>query len=142
MNNFFYKLFCLTLLIVHCCFANDEVVDISSKELIIDRQKEIATYKKEVVVLFDDIKLYSDKLIIYYSNNQQAKSVDKIIIPGKVKAVKNCGEIVVVSDRGEYNNKSKLLKLLGNVKILKGGSYAFADEVTYKVKIKYKKDAK
>ena len=80
--------------------------------------------------------LKTNELKVHYVDNKNKKSIDKIKIPGKLKAIKtNCHE-VVVADSGEYELYSKQLVLYGNVKMQKDGNILITDKMIYIAKLK------
>ncbi|GAB4163271.1 MAG: hypothetical protein Tsb006_2140 [Rickettsiaceae bacterium] len=115
-----------------------ERVDITSEVLTISKEDLSATFENGVIVLFDDLKLSTAKLVVYYSDldSKDKKEMKKIVIPGKLKAVKNCGKEIIIADSGEFDNSAKVLTLNGNVQLQKEGNILVTDKLIYSAKFK------
>lgn len=106
-------------------------VQITSEELTINKSDLTAIFNENVILLFENMKLSTSKLIIYYSNEDNKKEIKKIIIPNKLKAIRNQGAEIIIADRGEFDNHLKQLTLTGNVKMQKDGNILFTKKLIY-----------
>lgn len=114
-------------------FASERV-QITSEELIINKSDYTAIFEENVLLIFEDMKLSTSKLIIHYSDINNKKEIKKIIIPNKLKAIKNEGNEVIIADSGEFDNQTKRLVLTGNVKMQKDGNVLFTKKLIYMAK--------
>ena len=112
---------------------NDKI-NIKSNHLTIQKNDLSATFKGSVILTFDDLKLYSSILKIYYTNTSEKKDIKEIVIPVKLKAVRNCGQEILFADSGHFDNSTKKLTLTGNVKMLKEGNVLVTDKLVYSAK--------
>ncbi len=112
---------------------NDKI-NIKSNYLTIQKNDLSATFKGSVILTFDDLKLYSSVLKIYYTNTSEKKDIKEIVIPVKLKAVRNCGQEILFADSGHFDNSTKKLTLTGNVKMLKEGNVLVTDKLVYSAK--------
>lgn len=115
--------------------ANDKI-NIKSDHLTIKKDDLSATFYGSVILTFNDIRLYSSTLKIHYTNNSDKKNIKKITIPKKLKAIKNCGQEVLFADSGYFDNSTKKLTLIGNVKMLTEGNVLVTDKLVYSAKLK------
>lgn len=125
-------LFVITLQ-THANPTNDKI-NIKSDHLTIQKTDLSATFKGSVVLTFDDLKLYSSTLKIYYTNTTEKKDIKEIVIPVKLKAIRNCGQEILFADSGHFDNSTKKLTLTGNVKMLKEGNVLVTDKLVYSAK--------
>lgn len=113
--------------------ASDKI-NIKSDHLTIKKTDLSATFQGSVILTFDDLKLYSSILKIYYTDISEEKDIKEIIIPAKLKAIRNCGQEVLFADSGHFDNTTKKLTLTGNVKMLKEGNVLVTDKLVYSAK--------
>ncbi len=104
---------------------------ISSDSLAIKQDELSATFSGSVLVIFDNLRLTTSKLIVFYTDISQKRDIRKIVIPSKLKAIKDCGKEIVIADRGEFDNITKKLTLNGNVKMQKDGNVLVTDKLIY-----------
>ena len=113
--------------------SNDKI-NIKSDNLTIQKTDLRSIFKGSVVLTFDDLKLYSSKLKIFYTNTAEKKDIKEIVIPVKFKVIKNCGQEILFADSGYFDNSTKKLTLKGNVKMLKEGNVLVTDKLVYSAK--------
>lgn len=106
---------------------------INSSDLFIDREKQIATFKGNVVICFDNIKLLGEESVFYFSN-QNMKDIKEIHLYRNIKAVEE-NDNILLADKAVFIMDKSELKLSGNVIIEKGEKVIFAEEITYFGKI-------
>lgn len=113
-------------------------LNIISDSLTISKNNQTAIFDGGVIAFFDNIKLLSTKLIIYYdAENTKQKQIKKIIIPQMVKAIKMDTNEIIVADKAEYDNETKKLILIGNVQIQKENNIISADRLIYSAKLNH-----
>ncbi len=103
-------------------------VEISSDFLEIDTGNKnlyIFYYKKNVVLIQGNGKIYSDTMKIYYDKiNKRIKKAD---INGNVK-IKN-RDVICNCDKVKYNFDKQSIIISGNVKILQGSNVFYGSEL-------------
>jgi lipopolysaccharide transport protein LptA len=109
-------------------FNTKQPVEISSDFLEIDTANKnlyIFFYKKNVVLIQDKSKIYSDTIKIYYDNLK--KKIKKAEIKGNVKIKSK--DIICNSDKVIYNLDKQSVIISGNVKILQGSNVFYGSEL-------------
>ncbi len=130
--NFLILFFLLTL---HSHAFDSSIGDIyiESKNLDIDIATKKAEFFDNVVVKQGDIKVSTDKLIIFFKNNE----VKKIDFLNNVKF--QMRDKLILGDKAEYTKNDNTLKIIDNV-IYKGdNSEINGDIFTYNLKTKVSK---
>ncbi len=112
-------------------------VTITSDFLNLDNNNLSATFKGAVTIIFEDIILKTNNLMIYYTNNDNKRSVERIEIPGKLKTIKKIGNEIVVADSGKYIAALNKLILTGNVNMQKDKYIVVTDKMIYFTNIKF-----
>lgn len=112
----------------------DNKINIKSNSLAIKKTDLSVTFKGAVVLTFEDLKLYSLILKVYYTDTTEKKYIKEIIIPTKLKVIKNCGQEILFADSGYFDNSTKKLTLTGNVRMLKDGNVLVTDKMIYSAK--------
>ncbi|MFK7967959.1 MAG: LptA/OstA family protein [Rickettsiaceae bacterium] len=120
-----------------CTKFTDSNVIITSDFLNLDNNNLSATFKGAVTITFEDIILKTDYLIIYYTNNNNKRSIEKIELPRKLKALKKLTNEVVVADSGKYIETLNKLILIGNVNMQKDNYIIVTDKMIYFTKLKF-----
>lgn len=129
------KLILTFVITLHAFFISaDNKLNIKSDSLTIKKTELSATFQGSVVLTFEDLKLYSSILKVYYTDTTEKKDIKEIIIPTKLKAVKNCGQEILFADSGYFDNSTKKLTLTGNVQMLKEGNVLVTDKLIYSAK--------
>ena len=105
--------------------------NVISLDELISRMERGRSIKNVVVLTFDDLTLYSTVLKIYYTDTSTKKDIKEIVIPAKLKAIRNCGQEILFADSGHFDNSTKKLTLTGNVKMLKEGNVLVTDKLIY-----------
>ncbi len=103
-------------------------VEISSDFLEIDTSNKnlyIFFYKKNVVLIQGDSKIYSDTMKIFY--NKLNKKILKADINGNVKIKSR--DIICNCDKVKYNLAKQSIIISGNVKILQGSNVFYGSEL-------------
>ncbi|MFK7973517.1 MAG: LptA/OstA family protein [Rickettsiaceae bacterium] len=134
-----HKILIVCLLFMPCnsfCADND-IVHINSERLVINTNESTATFSENVLLFFEDIRLSTSQLIIYYVNVESKKEIKKIVIPVKVKALRTDTGEVIIADRAEFDNYTKKLIFTGNVHVQKEDNILITDKLIYSTKLKY-----
>lgn len=132
-------IFCLQICFTHISLATSiDELKITSDHLTIQKNQSTATFTNNVVVFFDNLKLTTTKLIIYYTDINKKKAITKIVIPEKLTAIRNCGREVVIANKGIFDNSTKKLILEGNIALQKEGNILITDKLIYSSSLKKK----
>lgn len=101
----------------------EDGLDVDSDSLVVERSKNKATFKGNVVLKFRGMVLKTDLIEVFYTKDEQEKqNLEKIIIPGKLKAVREEFDEVAIADKALYEAKDDILTLSGNVLLYKDGN--------------------
>ena len=111
--------------------ASIDELKITSDNLTIQKDASTATFTGNVIVFFDNLKLTTTELIVYYAGTNNKKEISKIVIPVKLTAIKNCEKEVVIADKGIFDNSTKKLTLEGNITMQKEGNILITDKLIY-----------
>lgn len=114
-------------------------LNIFSENLDIDKEKSIATFSNKVLVIFQDMELKADKIEVLYAKKNGKEQIDKIIIPGKLKVMKECGKEMALADRGVFDAAVNKLELFGNVILEKQDRILKTDTLIYHTSLDLKK---
>jgi len=107
--------------------AKKKVVITCSGALVINYEKNLATFNKDVKVDTQDMLIYSDTMDVYFLKAQQenaakatagslAGRIEKIIAKGNVKIIK--GENTSYSEEAIYTEKDRKLTLIGSPRLI------------------------
>lgn len=113
-------------------------VNISSDNLEISLDSNIAHFSGNVTISQGDTKFHSDKVIIYYNKGQNNsssiadKKIDKIEAIGHVKLLAKDKQ--AYSNKAIYNFVDDKLEMYDNVKLIQNDSYLYGDMLTYNLK--------
>ena len=105
----------------------DKVVITCDGELVVDYEKNIASFYDNVKVERSDLTIYSDKMVLYFirgssgsevnkTDKAMASSIDRIVASGNVKIVR--GENISYSQEAEYKALEKKITLSGRPKLV------------------------
>jgi LPS export ABC transporter protein LptC len=115
----------------------DKVTITCDGQLIVDYDKNIATFYDNVKVERPDLTIYSDKMDLYFvresavdpaaeqTDKSMASSIDKIVASGNVKIVR--GENISYSEVAEYKAADKKIILSGRPKLVFYSTGEFKD---------------
>ncbi len=119
-----YFLFTLAYIISNLAIADE--INISSNELHIDRNEKVSVFTGNVYAWNDNFKIWSEKLIIEFKENQ--KEIKIIIAEEKVKIIKD--DMNIKGDKAVYYPSLDKLNTSGNVEIDSNGNLINCDEIT------------
>lgn len=92
--------------------ASEKVVITCDGPLSIDYDKNVATFSNNVLVNRPDSQIYSDKMDVYFSKNDQGSGEKQ-------------------EGSAAFNSKITTIVARGNVKIVRGENVSYSDEATY-----------
>ena len=85
---------------------------------------------KTVNAYNEDIKIWSEKLIVKFDNKEN--EIEQLNAENSVKIIKE--EITATGDIGLYYPKSEIHNLLGNVEVIENNNYVKCDELYLDIK--------
>ena len=103
---------------------------ITSENLEVDRENKISIFLGDVYAHNEDIKIWSEKLIVKFDNTKN--EIEQLNAEYSVKIVKE--EITATGDIGVYYPKSEKFNLLGNVEVIEKNNYVKCDELYLDIK--------
>lgn len=128
------------ILCISCSFATGKELNIDSNNLDIDKQKGTAVFSGKVKVVFQDMVLKTEKIeVVYQKDDSGSGAVDRIIIPGKLKAIKNCGKEMALARKGVFYAKKSKLELFGGVILEKEDKVLKTMTLVYYTNLRLKK---
>ena len=120
-------IFNLTFII--CIFnlitAYSDTIKISSEKLNVYRNKNISVFSGNVYAEDDTIKLWSDKISMFYDEIE--KSVYEIVAENNVKIIIN--EVTAYGDFSKYQVDNEELLLEGNVVVIENDNKIQSDQL-------------
>ncbi|HZV82463.1 MAG TPA: lipopolysaccharide transport periplasmic protein LptA [Geobacteraceae bacterium] len=105
----------------------DEPIRIKSDELFTDNNRKMATFSGNVVARQGDVTIYSDKLVVSYSQESGEISTAEVI--GNVRIVQ--GSRRAQSAHGIYDAKLAKITLDGNPKVFQGSDVISGKLIIY-----------
>lgn len=104
---------------------------INSNSLTIDQTTQKAQFTGDVIVLFDNMILKTSLLEIIYKIVGKERTIDYIIIPTKLTAIREKTQETVIADSAEYSMSKKQLVLLGNIIMQKQDNIIKTNKLVY-----------
>ncbi len=123
-----FNIIVINLLLVINSYSNE--LKVTSENLEVDRENKVAVFLDDVYAYNEDIKIWSEKLIVKFDNKEN--EVEQLNAENSVKIIKE--EITATGDIGLYYPKSEILKLLGNVEVIEKNNYVKCDELYLDIK--------
>lgn len=124
-------LICACILFADITLASNNKLAITSDNLTVKKDQLTAIFNDDVTITFGDLKITTSKLIIFYTDITDERKIKKILIPFKLRAIKNCGKEIIIADEGTFDNLTKKFTLEGNVKIQKEGNVLATNKLVY-----------
>jgi lipopolysaccharide export system protein LptA len=118
----------INLLLIINSYSNE--LKVTSENLEVDRENRISVFLGDVYAYNEDIKIWSDKLIVKFDNEEN--EIEELNAENSVKIIKE--EITATGDIGVYYPKSEKLNLLGNVEVIEKNNYVKCDELYLDIK--------
>ena len=123
-----FNIIIINLLLIINSYSNE--LKITSESLEVDRENKITVFLGDVYAYNKDIKIWSEKLIVKFDNNEN--EIEQLNAENSVKIIKE--EITATGDIGLYYPKSEILNLLGNVEVIENNNYVKCDELYLDIK--------
>lgn len=105
----------------------NEPVKIKSDQLVTDNSRKMATFTGNVVARQGDLTIYSDKMVISYSD--EAGGISNSEVFGNVRIIQ--GERRAQADHGIYDAKLGTIVLDGNPKVFQNSDMVSGKVITY-----------
>ena len=105
--------------------SNSADLKITSKNLEVDRKNKISIFSGSVHAHNQDIKIWSEKLVVKFNNSEN--EIEHLNAESKVKIIRE--EITATGEKGLYYPKSEVLNLYGNVEVFENNNYVKCDEL-------------
>ena len=118
----------INLLLIINSYSNE--LKVTSENLEVDRENKVAVFLDDVYAYNEDIKIWSEKLIVKFDNEEN--KIEELNAENSVKIIKE--EITATGDIGVYYPKSEKLNLLGNVEVIEKNNYVKCDELYLDIK--------
>ncbi len=128
MVRIFFSISVFTLIFILNVYPDE--LKITSNNLEVDRSNKISIFSGDVYVVNQNIKIWSEKLIVKFNNNEN--EIEEFNAINKVKIVKD--EITATGDTGLYFPKSDVINLFGNVEVYENNNYVKCDELFLDIK--------
>lgn len=106
---------------------SNEPIKIKSDQLLTDNSRKIATFTGNVAARQGDLSIYSDKLVISYSDEDGGVSSAEIF--GNVRVIQ--GERRAEAEHGIYDAKLATIILDGNPKVFQNSDTISGKVITY-----------
>ena len=120
-------IFSITFVI--CAFnlivAHSETIKVSSEKLNVYRDNNISVFSGNVYAEDDKIKLWSDKISMFYDETE--KSVYEIVAENNVKIIVN--QVTAYGDFSKYQVDNEKLLLEGNVVVIEKDNKIRSDQL-------------
>lgn len=121
---------------------SEEPINIAADSLDIDQEKNIGTFKGNVIAEQENIKIVADKMVVHYTAQDKNKDssqaqrgfeqkISKIETFGNVKMFAEQKE--AYADRGEYDIEKDLLYLFDNVKLIQDQNILYGDKLSHDI---------
>lgn len=129
----FYWLLIFIYLSITNVFAQDigvvksnEPIEITSNELRIFKKSDYAIFEGNVLAIQGTMKLYCDKMTVYFENsNTKTTEEETGLGQSKINKIDFIGHVFIITpeesatgDKGDYNVKTGIFTLTGDVELL------------------------
>jgi lipopolysaccharide transport protein LptA len=118
----------LNLLIIFIAYANE--LKISSDKLEVDRENKISIFSGSVYAYNEDIKIWSEELIVKFNNNEN--KIQQLNAKKKVKIINQ--EITATGKTAIYDPNLETLQMYGNVEVTESKNFVICDELFLDIK--------
>lgn len=106
--------------------VNKIPIEITSESMIAEDRNNVITFNGSVKAKKENIIIYSDTLVVHYSEKRELKS---IIASGNVKLVQEDREIL--SEKAEYSPADDTIVFTGNPEFRENGNTVKGSMITY-----------
>ncbi len=107
--------------------AEKKSIIITSETLTADNKNNTAVFEGSVVAKTEDITIYSDRMVVFYSDSEN--NVKKINATGNVKV--HSKERAIFSKQASYINDEKKIVFTGNPKAIEGDNVITGSQIIY-----------
>ena len=107
--------------------AEKKAITITSETLTADSRNSTAVFEGSVVAKTADITIYSDRMIVFYSDAE--KNVKEIQAAGNVKV--HSKEKAIFSEKASYINNEEKIIFTGNPKAVEGNNVITGTQIIY-----------
>ena len=104
---------------------------ITSESMIAEDKKNIITFIGSVIAQKDDIRLYSNRLVVHYTENRKVKHLTAL---GKVRLIQDNKDIK--SDKAEYFPDKKMIIFTGSPIFMENSNTVSGTSITYYISAK------
>jgi len=139
MSKPFFIFNCLLSILIICFSASgvsisegagEKTITITSETLTTDNRHNTAVFEGTVVAKTNDITIYSDRMIVYYSDAEN--NVEKIHASGNVRV--HSKEKALFSKEASYINSEEKIIFTGNPKAVEGNNVITGTQIIYFLK--------
>ncbi len=114
-------------------FGTDQPLEITADALEVQQATQLAIFQGRVLVVQGEMRLKSDKLVVYYSNSENKTSDDT----PSIRKIDATGNVFLSSpretakgQRGIYDIENKMITLTGDVTLTQGQSILKGQNMT------------
>ena len=111
----FWSTLLIALLLSGPALAVDDPIKITSDKFVVDDEQQIATFTGKVVILRTNLTVWAAKVVVDYGDGGPS-SIKSLVATGNVRIKTN--EQDATGDRADYDPKTSILKLSGNVMVV------------------------
>lgn len=122
--------------------AKDKALDaiiINADDVVIDKKTSSSIFTGHVILWFDNgLIIETDKVLLTIKEENNKKSIDRIIIPSKLRAIRdgkviasNLSKITLIAEGAEYIEDKSELRLKGDVYIQDNDNFVKCNELIY-----------
>jgi lipopolysaccharide export system protein LptA len=110
--------------------VSDEVLQISSDNLVGIQKGSTVKFSGNTIVRFKQYTLYTNRIIINFTHINGSKKIQTAVMPDAITLVdeKNLGDIMI-ADSARYSRDAKTLKIKGNIRLQKGNNLIILKEL-------------
>jgi len=108
----------------------EKPIVITSASLLADNKKHTALFEGNVIAKTEDMTIYSDRMIVYYT--EDGERMDRIEASGNVRVVK--GERTVASKEAVYYDEDQKVIFTGDPQAWEGNNKITGRVITYFIK--------
>lgn len=104
---------------------------IQSDSLVVNQKKHMAVFKGMVKLYFNDLCLRTHEIKVLYKQINNKNTIEKIIVPNKLGAIRSIDEDIIIADSAEYTADNNQLILKGNIIIQHDDNILSTDQMIY-----------
>lgn len=110
--------------------VSDEVLQISSDNLVGTQKGSTVKFHGNTIVRFKQYTLYTNQIIINFTHANGSKKIQTAEMPDAITLIdrNNSGDMMI-ADSARYSRDTKTLKIKGNIKLQKGNNLIILKEL-------------